>query len=84
MKLWRLPQNRRFYFEIEEFLPPFALPTKEDNICESIWDKSEVLLRTLWGTCEKLGNSLVWKETMVAKFADLIWFWRELDCTSYY
>jgi len=23
---------------------------KEDNICQSIWDKSEVLWRTCWGT----------------------------------
>jgi hypothetical protein len=30
----------------------------EDNICHSIWDKREVLWRTLWGTCQELGNSL--------------------------
>jgi hypothetical protein len=31
-------------------------------MCQSIWDKSEVLLGTLWGTCQELGNSLLgWK-----------------------
>jgi len=28
----------------------------EDNICQSIWDKIEVLLETLWGTCQELGT----------------------------
>ncbi len=36
------PQNRRFYFEVQS--------EKEDNICQSIWDKSEVLWKTCWGT----------------------------------
>jgi hypothetical protein len=31
-------------------------------MCQSIWDKSEVLLGTLWGICQELGNSLLgWK-----------------------
>jgi len=33
---------------------------KEDNICQNIWGKSEVLLGTLWGTCRELGNFLLW------------------------
>jgi len=55
------PQNRRFYFEIQSSSPLAHLCRwKEDNICQSIWDKSEVLLGTLWGTCQELGNSLLW------------------------
>jgi hypothetical protein len=30
---------------------------QEDNICQSIWDKIEVLLRTLWGNVQ-IGNLL--------------------------
>jgi len=33
--------------------------SKEDNICESMWDKSKVLVGTLWGIGQKLGNSLL-------------------------
>ncbi len=49
-------QNRRCYCGMQSF-PPWAqlYRGKEDNICQSIWDKSEVLLRTLWRTCQELG-----------------------------
>ncbi len=38
---------------------PHLWPTyigEEDNICQSIWDKSEVLFGTFWETCENLGT----------------------------
>jgi hypothetical protein len=53
----KAPQNRTFYIEVLSFSPLAQLCRwKEDNVCQSIWDKSEVLLGTLWGnmlgTCE--------------------------------
>ncbi len=36
------PKNERFYFEV-------YLGERRTTICEGIWDKSEVLLGTLWG-----------------------------------
>jgi len=54
-------QNWRHAFEIKCYAPLTHLHRwKEDNNCQSIWDKSEVLLGTLWGTCQELGKSLVW------------------------
>jgi hypothetical protein len=32
---------------------------KEDNSCQSIWDKIEVLVGTFWGTCQALGKPLL-------------------------
>jgi hypothetical protein len=44
-------QNWRFYFEVQStILLAQVYGWKEDNICQSIWDKSEVLWRTCWGT----------------------------------
>ncbi len=50
-------QNRRFYLEVRSS-PPLAqlYRWKKDNICQSIWDKSEVLFGTFWETCENLGT----------------------------
>ncbi len=46
-------QIRRFYFGLLSSLPLAHLyRLKEDNSCQSIWDKSEVLLGTFWGTCQ--------------------------------
>ncbi len=45
------PQNRTIYFEEWSSFPLAQLYRwNEDNICQSIWDKSEVLWRTCWGT----------------------------------
>jgi hypothetical protein len=48
----KAPKNKRFYFEVYIFFPSAHVlyRRKEDNICPSIWDKSEVLWRTCWGT----------------------------------
>jgi hypothetical protein len=55
------PQNRRFYFEVHSSSPLAHLDYMwTENICQNIWDKSEVLLETLWRTCHELGNSLLW------------------------
>jgi hypothetical protein len=35
---------------------PTYVGEKEDNICQNIWDKSEVLWRTCWGTHWELGE----------------------------
>jgi hypothetical protein len=35
---------------------PSYIDERRDNICQSIWDESEVLLGTLWGTCQELGE----------------------------
>jgi len=37
---------------------PTYVGGKEDNICQSIWDKSEVLWRTCWGTYWELGEHI--------------------------
>jgi hypothetical protein len=52
------PQNRRFYFEVlSSSHLAYLHRWKEDNTCQSIWDKSEVLWRTCWGTYwEPVGN----------------------------
>jgi hypothetical protein len=51
LKLWRLPKIKVY---ISKYRVPPLWPTyigeKEDNICQTIWDKSEVLWRTCWGT----------------------------------
>jgi hypothetical protein len=60
-KIMELPQNRRFYFEIQDSHLPQVYTCQEDNICRSIWDKIEVLLGTFWGKCwnwEPFENSL--------------------------
>jgi len=44
-----------------------AIYWKEDNICQSIWDKSELLLGTLWGTCQELENSFALNPTHTEK-----------------
>ncbi len=44
-------QNRKSYFKAYGSCTLAQLYRwKEDNICQSIWDKSEVLWRTCWGT----------------------------------
>jgi hypothetical protein len=54
-------QNWRLCYRVRLSTPLTQLNTwKEDNNCQSIWDKGEVLLGTLWGTCQELGKSLVW------------------------
>ncbi len=63
MKLWRLPKNRRLYFEVCSSFPLAQLYRwKEDTIFQDIWDKSEVVWRTCWGKhCEigkHIGNPL--------------------------
>jgi len=49
------PQHRRLHFEIQSSSPlaHHIHRWKDDNICQSIWDKSEVLWRTFW---EPIGN----------------------------
>jgi len=41
------PKNERFYFEV------YLGERRTTTICQGIWDKSEVLLGTLWGTCHE-------------------------------
>jgi hypothetical protein len=58
MKLWRLSKIEAC---ILKFRNPHLWPTyigrrKEDNICKSILDKSEVLWRTCWVTQWELGE----------------------------
>ncbi len=55
------PQNKRFYFAVHISSPLAMLYRwKENNICQSIWDEGEMLLGTLWGTCQDLWNPLLW------------------------
>jgi len=55
------PQNKRFYFEAHSsFHLAILYRWKENNICQNIWDESEMLLGTLWGTCQDPRNSLLW------------------------
>ncbi len=55
------PQNTRFYFAVHISSPLAMLYRwKENNICQSIWDEGEMLLGTLWGTCQDLWNPLLW------------------------
>jgi hypothetical protein len=43
--------DRMLYFELLTLtLWPIYIGEKEDNICQSMWDKSGVLWRTWWGT----------------------------------
>jgi hypothetical protein len=51
----KAPQNKRFYFEVYVFFPLARTyyRRKEDNNCQNIWDKSEVLWRT---SREHIGN----------------------------
>jgi hypothetical protein len=58
MKLFKLPKGEGSSLKYR--VPPLWPKWKEDKICQSIWDKSEVLLGTLWETCQELGNSLLW------------------------
>jgi len=57
-------QNRRVCFDVYRSSPSARLYRwKENNICQSIWDESELLIwRTCWGThCElgeHIGNTL--------------------------
>jgi hypothetical protein len=57
-KLYRLPNIEMFSPHIQvpifSHLERFQLP--RDNAGQSIWDKSEVLLRTHWGTYRVMGN----------------------------
>ncbi len=54
------PQNRRFYLEVQSSSPLAHLYRgKEDNICQNIWDKSDVLWKTRWGTHWELGGNLM-------------------------
>jgi hypothetical protein len=59
MKLWTLPKIEP---SILRYRVPPLWPTyiseKEDNICQSIWHKSEVLWRTCWGTHWELGEHI--------------------------
>jgi hypothetical protein len=51
------PQIRRFYYEVQSSWPLAQVYRwKEDNICQSIWDKSGVIRRTCWGTHWELGE----------------------------
>jgi hypothetical protein len=51
MKLWKLHKIERPSLNHRiPLLWPTYVGEKEDNICESTWDKSEVLWRTYWGT----------------------------------
>ncbi len=56
LKLLRLPkiEGSIIKYRVPSIHPPIYL--KGGNICQSIWDKSEVLLGTLWGTCQELGE----------------------------
>jgi len=65
-------------------LGPMAQATlvqvKEDNICQNMWDGSEVLLGMCWGTCRKLvklnGSSLgTWGEHIGSKGENEKIFW---------
>jgi hypothetical protein len=44
MKLCKLQKNRRLYYEVSSSSPLAQVYRwKEDNICQSIWDKSRML-----------------------------------------
>jgi hypothetical protein len=44
---WKLPQNRRFYFEFLPFGSPIYV--NGHDICQRIWVQGVVLWRTCWG-----------------------------------
>jgi hypothetical protein len=48
MKLWRLPKITPLWAMYNRW--------KENNFCQNVWDKSEVLWRTCWGHIGNLGN----------------------------
>jgi hypothetical protein len=51
--------NRTFYFEVWSSFPlAYLYRWKDDNICQSIGDKSAVLWRTCWGTHWELGEHI--------------------------
>jgi len=51
------PQCKRFYIEVQSSSHLANLNRwKEDNIWQSIWDQSEVLWKTCWGTHWELGG----------------------------
>jgi hypothetical protein len=53
-KLWRHPKIEDFILKYRgPSLWPTSIGEKEDNICQSIRDKSEVLLQTLWGNMSR-------------------------------
>ncbi len=54
----KAPQNRRFCFDLYSCSPWAHLYRwKENNICQSTWAKSEVLIRrSCWGTHCELGE----------------------------
>jgi hypothetical protein len=58
MKLFKLPKREG---SILKYRVPHLWPRwKEDNICQSIWDKKWVGVGNSLGTCQELGNSLLW------------------------
>ncbi len=59
-EIMEAPQNRMFILQYR--VPPLwpSYRGGKDDICQSIWDKSEVLLGTFWEHVKELGNSLLW------------------------
>jgi len=59
MKLWRLPniESSILKYRIPPLWPGY-IGEKENTICQSIWDKSEVLRRACWGTHWELGEHI--------------------------
>jgi hypothetical protein len=59
IKLWRLPgiEASTLKYRVPPLWPPLYR-WKEDNICQSIWDESEVLRRTCWGMHWELGEHI--------------------------
>jgi hypothetical protein len=47
METIEAPQNRSYFFNIEVFPLAILYRWKDDNVCQSIWDKREMLLGTL-------------------------------------
>jgi hypothetical protein len=82
MKLWRLP---KIECSILKYSVPSLWPTyigeKEDNICQRIWDKSEVLGRTCLGTHWELeehsGNLMGTREKWKQKPSPCPKTWKE-------
>ncbi len=59
MKLWRLSniEGSILKYRVPPLWPAY-IGEKENTICQSIWDKSEVLRRTCWGTHWELGEHI--------------------------
>jgi hypothetical protein len=66
----KTPQNKSLYFEVYSSSPLAQLYRwKEDNNCQSIWDKSEVLWRTSWEHVKNMmGNYWELKGNMVVTY----------------